>query len=316
MDTEKRNQWPILNDFDVSRDYDLLIWIEAFLIDRKAQNMASGTLYFYQKKLGLFAQYCDLQVITNISQIIPGTIRNYLFWLENTGHNPGGIFCCYRALKTFLLWWENEVEPENWHNPIRKVKQPRVALELLDPVAMDTVEKLIDVCPRGSFYGARDYAIILFLFDTGSRASELVSIDFEDYNQISGEVFIRVGKGRKPRSVFLGKKTRQALRAYLRQKPHRDPLWVTQEGERLSYWGLNEILSRRAHDAGIDKPELHSFRRAFALNMLRSGVDLYSISKLMGHTDLQILKRYLKQISADLKSAHEKGSPVDRNLKR
>jgi site-specific recombinase XerD len=70
---------------------------------------------------------------------------------------------------------------------------------------------------------------------------------------------------------------------------------------------------RRANQAAIKAPTLHSFRRAFASNMLRAGVDVFSLQKLMGHADLQVLRRYLAQTTDDIAQAHRIGSPVDNN---
>ena len=72
-------------------DTQLETWIEAFLIDRKAQNLSKSTIIFYRNYLKLFTRYCDTQLITKIDQIEPGTIRQYLVWLEDTEHNPGGL---------------------------------------------------------------------------------------------------------------------------------------------------------------------------------------------------------------------------------
>ena len=96
--------------------------------------MSVGTIHFYIVKLKSFCYFCDSQAITNIDQLTPDIIRQYLFYLEQTGHNPGGIHACYRTLRTFLYWWEAEYEPENWKNPIRKVKAPKVPTEPLQPV--------------------------------------------------------------------------------------------------------------------------------------------------------------------------------------
>jgi hypothetical protein len=60
-----------------------------------------------------------------VSELTPDFIRQYLFHLEHTGHNPGGTHACYWTLRTFLYWWETEFEPEDWKNPIRKVKVPK-----------------------------------------------------------------------------------------------------------------------------------------------------------------------------------------------
>lgn len=297
---------------EINTESYLLTWIEAFLIDRKAQNMTKGTLRFYQWKLKYFMEYCETQHIKDIRQIDPNTIRYYLLDLENKGHNDGGIHACYRTLKTFLLWWENEIEPENWSNPIKKVKAPRVAIEPLEPACIEDVKQMIAVCPKNTLTGERDRAMMLVLLDTGVRASELLQMDLVDVNQVTGEVKIRIGKGRKPRNQFLGSKTRKALRAYLRYKTDSSSaLWVTKTGERVSYWGLVKTIKQRAIDANVKPPSLHSFRRWFALTCLRAGVDVYSLQLLMGHADLQVLRRYLKQTSCDLREAHQKASPVD-----
>lgn len=101
-------------------DY-LLTWFEAFFIDRKARGLANGTLRFYRFKLKLFGNFCDTQVVSHISQITPTLLRQYILYLENSGHNAGGRLAAYRTLRAFLYWYEDEVEPEGWKNPIRKV---------------------------------------------------------------------------------------------------------------------------------------------------------------------------------------------------
>ena len=74
-----------------SQDVHLLTWLNAFLIDRKAQNMSAGTLDFYQKKLKYFADICEGQAVSFITQIDSTLIREFLLWLESKDHNPGGI---------------------------------------------------------------------------------------------------------------------------------------------------------------------------------------------------------------------------------
>jgi site-specific recombinase XerD len=308
MDTPILVQRPILKDFH--DDY-LLIWIEAFLIDRKAQNMSKGTLRYYQCKLKNFANFCEGRAVRSIFQITPVLLREYLLEFEGSGHNPGGCHAAYRTVKTFLRWWENEVEPPDWTNPIKKVKAPKMGIEPLEPVDAGIVKAMMDVCSN-SLTGLRDKALMLFLLDTGVRASELVSISLEDVDPIKGEVLIKVGKGRKPRTVFLGSKSRKALRAYLKHRQdHSNALWITDEEERITYWGVRMIMKRRANKAKVKTPELHAFRRWFALACLRSGMDVYSLQELMGHADLQVLRRYLKQTNQDIREAHHRANPVD-----
>ena len=92
-------------------------------------------------------------------------------------------------------------------------------------------------------------------------------------------------------------------------------LFVSKDEESLTYDGFRQLLERRAKRARLsNKPELHGFRRVFALNMLRSGVDIFVLQRLVGHSDLQVLRRYLAQNDEDSQLAHMRGSPVDNNF--
>ena len=70
-------------------------------------------------------------------------------------------------------------------------------------------------------------------------------------------------------------------------------------------------LFERSKKAGIDAPGIHDFRRGFALAMLRAGVDIFTLAKLMGHSSIIVLQRYLAQTDRDAKEAHRRASPID-----
>lgn len=315
MKTKSEEQWTHLKSFE--DDY-LLTWLDAFMLDRRAQNVTGGTLYFYEKKLALFSGFCETQAVTRISQIDPGLLRGFLLWLEGTGHNPGGCHAAYRAARAFLRWWAAEVEPENWRDPFARVRAPKVPQEPIEGISMANVKELMASCKRGQFAGERDRAIILALLDTGARAAEFCAVRLNDVNTTTGAVLIRQGKGRKTRTVFLGKMARKQLRTYLRIRgeDQNPALWVKEDGEALTVWGLNDMMARRARLAGIPRPGLHDFRRSFALAMLRNGCDIFTLQRLMGHADISILRRYLRQTDEDGRRAHDLGSPVDRGLRK
>jgi integrase/recombinase XerD len=291
------------------------MWFDAFLNDLKARGSAKGTIRFYTQKIKLFLDYREAFAINQINQISAAFIRQYMLYLDKSNHNPGGKHAAFRSLRAFLYWYEKEAEPEGWSNPIRKVKAPKVSLEPLEPVTHETVYKMIKACTQGSLLGDRDAALLICFLDTGGRASELLNLDLADVNQATGTIMIRHGKGDKARVVYLGKQSRKFLRKYLRHRTDDNPaLWIADPrlgSERLGYDGLRAILHRRAKDAGVAEPTAHSFRRAFALAMLRNGVDIYTLAKLMGHEDITVLKRYIKEIDDDTRLAHRRAGPVD-----
>ena len=75
---------------------------------------------------------------------------------------------------------------------------------------------------------------------------------------------------------------------------------------------LRQVVRRLALRAGVPEPALHSFRRGYALAMLRAGCDVVTLSRLLGHSDLSLLRRYTKQTGEDLRAAAERHSPGDR----
>lgn len=290
-------------------------WLDSFLNDRKLQGVSQWTIVFYQKKLKKFDAFLSKAGLERVKDVEPNHIRVFLLELESDGHNPGGIHAFFRVLRAFFRWYEAEDEPEPpWRNPMTNVKVRATPIEPLKPADLETVQRLISTCGQ-DYFGTRDRSIFLLLLDTGLRASELCDLDLHDADLTQGVATVRAGKGGKSRTVIYSRQTVRALRKYLKVRPQGlKPLFLTKEQTRLTYWGLRQIVRRRSVQAGVPTPQLHAFRRAFALNCLRNGMDVFTLQRLMGHADLQVLRRYLAQTDDDLRAAHAKASPVDNLL--
>jgi site-specific recombinase XerD len=277
--------------------------ITAFIVDRQSQNLAKSTIIFYREKLKYFTDFCKAHSIKTVSQITANDLRLFFVSLQDN-HSPGGLLNIYASVRSFLRWVEaEEIMSEGWKNPVNKTRPPRVPLLQLEPAKLSDIEKLIEVSNR------RNRAIFCVLLDCGCRSKELLQMDKSDLNILNGEILIRKSKNGKSRIVYFGRRTRKAIQSYLKQRTDsNDALWITQSGDRLQYFGLREILLRMSKKAGISPPPtLHSFRRAFCLNMLKSNVDLISISRLAGWSSLSVALRYIKQSGEDVKLAHRKG---------
>jgi site-specific recombinase XerD len=288
--------------------------ILTFLTDRRARMRSSQTIKFYELELGYFQAHMELLHVTTISRIDVFHIREYMISLADH-RNAGGVHAAFRAIKAFLNWWAVECDDPTWRNPIRKITPPTLSKEPLSGVPLDDVRKLIAICAPKEANALRDKAIFIALLDTGLRKSEFVALNYEDLDFKTGAVQVRSGKGSKARVVYLGARARRDLLRYFRTRGElspNSPVWAAREGQRLTAAGLRQVVRRRAEQAHINEPQLHDFRRTFAIECLRNKMDLVTLMHLMGHTTTDVLRRYLKLVERDLQDGHENASPADK----
>lgn len=285
--------------------------VECFLISCRSRQLSRSTITLYRLELGYFCNYLNALGVEEFSVLTPETIRGYLVELSNR-RNPGGCQVSFRVIKTFLRWTWEEFDFDS-RCPIDRVNAPRVNNQPLPGIGLDEIRSMLAACKGPQ--AARDKAILISLLDTGCRATEFVSLNIGDVNLFSGSVTILLGKGGKGRTTFLGKTARKELRRYLQKRSglsSNSPLWTTNEGDRLTRSGLRQILRRRSQDAGLPEPGAHDFRRACALSLLRNGADVVSVSRILGHSALNVTMRYLAQNVDDLAASHQLYSPADR----
>ena len=167
---------------------------------------------------------------------------------------------------------------------------------------------------NAKFLASRNQAIIFVLLDTGVRLSELVKMTINDIDTETGYIKV-LGKGAKERVVRIGKTAQKALWRYLIYRPNngRKELWLTEEGEPLLQRGVQSLIKRIKQRAGItSQGSVHRFRHTFALDFLRADKNVFNLQYLLGHSDLDMVKRYTVALGMeDALKAHKNASPAD-----
>jgi len=277
--------------------------MESFLTERKAKGLAKNSLLYYMRENDLFCRWLDEKGITSIQDLTPTIIREYLFELGKR-RNSGGVHASYGAIRALLFYYENEFEPENWKNPIRKVKVQTSKLDPLKGISLEEVNTIVTAC--NGIHKLRDRAIFLFLASSGVRRSELVNLNVQDVDTVTGKVRIIAGKGDKNRVTFISKNAIKALRTYLlTRNVDNEALWLNRHNERLNISTMNYLVEKYSKITGIDF-SAHDFRRCFALNCYRQGMEILVISTILGHYSVEVTKRYLNIGEEDLKRYYDK----------
>jgi len=181
--------------------------------------------------------------------------------------------------------------------PLRKAAPP--PMPYLDKAEIDA---LLAVPDRGHAQGRRDYALLLFLYNTGARASEAAQLTVGAVTLDAAPSVRLLGKGRKTRTCPLWPHTAEVLRELLSSRsegPRDAPVFRNVRGESITRFGIHTLVARTVAKAAGATPTLrekrispHTFRHTTAVHLLRSGVDINTIRAWLGHVSLQTTNRY------------------------
>ncbi len=230
---------------------------------------------------------------------------------------PATMQSYVKAIKLLFKWLVDEEVIAK--NPALRLHKPTGAQRVVVTFSHEHLNAMFSVCDLTTSLGFRDYVLMLVLLDTGIRVSELCGLTLDDVHEGYFKVF---GKGRKEREVGMSPTTAKFLWKYIHQ--HRSAadddvraLFTNLAGRPITPSGVEQILQRVKEAAGItDVPvTAHKFRHTFARTWLERGGEVYSLSRLMGHSSVKITEIYLEDFkSRQARIQHAKFSPVN-NIK-
>lgn len=279
--------------------------IKQFLEERKAMRYSPHTIRDYAVTYKKFlAQVGDMD-FENIQK------QHILQFMASQTNVSAKTLRNYHADLSALWQWAIQQGICN-QNPVRQIKAPIAEKKVILPLSKNEIFAILDESKR-SPNPFRDRAMILLLLDTGIRASECCNLTIGDLNKVTNHILV-FGKGKKERSIPISKNTLNAIDEYLQTRGNKDPnspIFVKTNGKPIDRVLLGRILARIGAKAGIGKVHPHRFRHTFAIQFLRNGGNIYSLQKILGHSTLDMVKRYLAIAQHDLDRDHEIASPVN-----
>lgn len=166
---------------------------------------------------------------------------------------------------------------------------------------------------KATFAEYRDWVIINFLLNCGSRAATVRAIQIRDVDLDGGVVFYRHTKNRKTQAIPLCSAMVSILREYLRHRGGEaaDFLFCTETGSQLTENGLRQSIARYNTRRGVQKTSIHLFRHTIARKyLIDCGGDAFTLQKLLGHSTLAMTKHYCAIFDADLTKNYDNFSPL------
>jgi integrase/recombinase XerD len=207
---------------------------------------------------------------------------------------------------------------ESWvtHNPSQNLQSPRLARYLPHVLSETQIEALLAAPDQTRPLGLRDAAMLELMYACGLRVSELVNLEMRQLD-LSADLVMVFGKGRKERLVPMGEMAAERIAAYLQNARPRilgerisAAVFVTARGAAMTRQRFWQNIEAYAKVAGIEQSvSPHSLRHAFATHLLNHGADLRSVQLMLGHANLGTTEIYTHVAQARLKALHEKHHP-------
>lgn len=302
--------------------------IREFMLDCETGNLSQATLTLYKRTLRDFATSLEKE---SLNEIDPSDIRAWIKRLrerpgrskDSQGLSPTSIKTYVAVIKSFFAWAIREGLIENQKNPMRAIRTPKVPRKVIPSLDRDTLNRLLKSwdSPRAS--SRRNQVMIVTLLDTGLRASELLGLQLDDFDPARGSLTVN-GKGNRQRLVPISETVSKMLNAYIENvRPHlaKDQangyVFLSQKGRSLKAAELSRIVRRAKAEAGINGATIctpHTLRHTFALSWCRNGGNVLYLQKILGHSSLDMTRRYVDECFTDLSNEHRNRSPAEAML--
>ncbi|MDD4940702.1 MAG: tyrosine recombinase XerC [Candidatus Omnitrophica bacterium] len=269
------------------------------------KNYSVHTILNYRLDLEEFRSFLKEQPVEKVDYL---AVRKYLAVLKERNLQPRSINRKLSALRTFFRFLTREGFIKA--NPVASILSPKLDKHLPQFLTEEDTVRLIESSIPGNLAGLRDRAILETFYSTGIRISELVGLNDDDVDMISGIVKVR-GKGKKERIVPIGEQALSAIRRYLEKRESQSAaLFLNPRRARISDRGVRYMFRKYLRKAGLKQGvSPHTLRHSFATHMLNRGADLRTVQELLGHANLGTTQIYTHLTTERLKAVYAKAHP-------
>ena len=322
-------------------DYD----IDDFMDYCTVKNLAEKTINSYEQTLRLLSRYLiEVQNVKSAEDTKELHIREYIKYLQDRGkytvtsneetkniNFPENredygkkieittINNYIRNIKVFYNYlYKNRYITSN---PVTRIKEIKCSRKVVGFIKNDEFNRLLRIFDLSKFHEYRDYIITQLIFDTGMRLGETLLIKEKDIDYINRTILLpsENTKGKKDRYVFFSEEMLKQLRRWLKYKDRyrqSEYIFCTNKGKPLSVSNYETNFKKYGVRIGLEEIHPHMLRNNFAKRFLMQGGDIYTLSRILGHSSVKVTEEaYLGLDTNDLRTNYQRYSPLA-NLKR
>lgn len=311
---------------------DVYTALEDYCIWHETMNHSSRTVEWYRHKLGLFFAWLErTNRSTQVNRITVADARAFIHeeqhrtikYPQHPSQRPRvehlsdrTVDSYVRTIRAFFRWLHEEQYLTA--NPMHRLKRPQLADRIKEIVTPEELAQLLAPCNQRTFLGARMYALLCLMYDTGLRASEIVGLDVDDVQLRVQQIRVLQGKDKKDRLVPFSHATLRALRLYAERRASflgDDPctaFFLAKDKTRMGRGALTQVIKRHGGRYGVPRLHPHLLRHSAAVISLMNGATQFEVKRLLGHASLHSTDGYMALAEVHLREQHRKFAPMNK----
>ena len=306
---------------------------QIYMFAKESENLSKGSLNNKREAMKLLNKFFEVKAHDiKPHEMTPNLGREFVNYMKNdhvkfknnscvkdkdktVGLSESTINSNIKHLRSMFNFWVSENYLEN--NPFNKVRMIREPVDTVESITLEQVSQLLKQPDKRSFAGFRDYVLMTLLVDTGLRISEAINLTVNDIDFNSNTIQIRpeIAKSRKVRYVPFSSKTSRLLRELWSEVEELGTpfIFVTVYGNQLDRTRIRQRMKMYGEQGGIVGVKLspHVLRHTFAKYYLLNNGDIMTLQKVLGHSSLNMVRRYVQMTDMDISSQHSKFSPLN-----
>lgn len=285
-----------------------------FKAEKEAKNLSPSTIKNYEQSYGYFLQFTELTEDDEVTEVQPNHFYHWIGTMKLEGVKPVSINHYLRDCRAFFYWCMDESRQYLKSFKIEMIKGQEEKIKTYEE------DEIIALCAKPSARNAnfiewRTWAAISWILATGSRAATVCAVQIGDINFKTHEISLRHTKNKKAQIIPLSPSLATVLKEYIRvwRKDAPSSAWLFPNigEEQLSTNALRHSYGRYCKERDIEKTNIHGLRHTFATNWIKNGGSEFKLQNILGHSSIEMTRRYVRLCAEDLKSGYENFSILD-----
>lgn len=286
---------------------------DKFFRIKKAKNLSPDTLSHYKNYFRYFSEY--FEITQHCSAITRDTYYGYIEYLQETKNANATTLNTYLGtLRTILYFFMEE-----GYMPQFKAELLKAEKKIKETYSDEELDKILQKpnVKNCNFTEYRNWVMSNYFLATGNRLRTAINLKIGHLDFENNLIFMGKTKNGRQQLIPLSASLAEVLHEYLayREGEKEDYVFCNIHGKQLTRDGTVTIFQKFHRSRGVDKTSIHAYRHTFAKKWILNGGDIFRLQKILGHSNVEMVKNYVEMFSNDLQLDFETFNPLDNLIK-